>query len=424
MRYNKATEKEIISLREAHGIGERLGEQLCETDGRIYSLDQFPVSDELANQITPDFLPASWAKLWNSKSAKHRLWRMIEASIIEKLKNNPPLATVVLDLHNGERVQFGSREPLPLSELRYGEGDLKSIYWAAFLAWYLPTTSWLDGKTPVGAIATNDWDLPVTTVLVNPTWKGSEVDIILGKGYVDSRAISMDSTEYSPQAVALTAASGRKRFGPRAESALEVLPMKQIHSQSFLAAGYSHRLTYVFLLLCCAGVDYCDGLQKFGYTLGSLLKIVGRFKRGEIPPFVSAVFDVEDPLVRVFRLNTAEFLLNLGSPTKRNASAYNVSAAEFTSEIHAIIFTVQYFAGFCCTLPRGGPPIPDFTAPLWMPNGEKCDTLHDLLRFASTFQPFTCIEEYPCESTDDLLLPPEMTYGLSQAKAIRKMSSV
>ena len=124
MRYNKATEKEIISLREAHGIGERLGEQLCETDGRIYSLDQFPVSDELANQITPDFLPASWAKLWNSKSAKHRLWRMIEASIIEKLKNNPPLATVVLDLHNGERVQFGSREPLPLSELRYGEGDL------------------------------------------------------------------------------------------------------------------------------------------------------------------------------------------------------------------------------------------------------------------------------------------------------------
>ena len=348
---------------------------------------------------------------------------MIETSIIEKLTHNPPLATVVLDLHNGSRVQFGSREPLPMCDLRYGEGDLKSIYWAAFLAWYLPTTSWLEGETPVGAIATNDWDLPVTTVLVKPMWKNSEVDIILGKGYVDSRATSSDSTEYSTASVALTASSGKKRFGPRSLPAIEVLPLRQIHDQSYLSAGYSHRLTYVFLLLCCAGVDYCDGLQKFGYTLSSLLKIVTRFKRGDIEPIVSAVYDTENPIVRIFKLDTAAFLRNLGSPTKRNASAYNVSAADFTSEMHAIIFTVQYFAGFCCTLARGGPPIPDFKAPLWTPHGELCDTLHDILKHSSKFTPFVCIEEHPCDSMAELPVPPEMTYGSSQAKAIRNVQT-
>lgn len=421
-RYKKATDEELTELRLAHSEGRRLDEVLCEADGRVYRDSELPVDDETAMRVGPDSLPGkTWAPLWNSKLAKRKLWSAIETAIADKLRSSPPQFTVVLDTQDGARLQFGSFEPLPFGDSRYGEGDLKAIMWAAFLSAHLPTTGWLGPRTrPVGAIATNDWDLPLTTVLTDPTFNGSEVDILLGKGFVRSDMLGDRlCCPYNAEMVALTAASGRRRFGTLAVQSVEVLPLRQIQDQPFLES-YSHRLTYVFLLLCAAGVDYCDGLQKFGYTLKQLLALVNRFKRRQLQPLLSSVFSESEPLTKAFELDVNGFLAALGPPGKRGASPMNTTVAEFTGEIHAILFTVSYFAGFCARLDRGGPLIPDFTVPIF---GEDLGgSLFDLLRSGPVFLPFLVVEEHPYTDPEQLLLPPTMVYGAKQAAAIACVS--
>ena len=396
-RYRPASDDEREALVADHAAGRRLNEQLSELTGRIYKVADMPCSDEQARKITPDFMPCRWKNAWENVEAKRALWNAIECALIDKARKSKDGDQVfVFRRQSGEHEQFPPGV-LPIPDFAYGEGDTAAIFSAAWCSSYLGEQL----ARPRGLILTNDCDLWLGITLVMTPG----VSILTQKAFVHTEN-SLVSHEYSESTVALTAASARKRWGGDVQGGFELLAADDIYSQPYVAS-IAHRYTWTVLLLCTAGVDYCEGLSRW-WGFKHMSAIEARFRRGEIEPFVTAIFNPARPMVRGLRVNLDGWLAAIGTlPSKKT-----VALAEFNSELHSILFTLRLFASFdAARRPRPGPPIPDFTEELF----PGACTLGDVFQGRGSWDPVIFVETHPL---DTLLHSPKLSYGHTQAAAI------
>ena len=403
-RYRPATEDEIAELTADHNAGRRLDEALSPVTGRIHKTSEMPCSSEEAQQITPDHMPCCWRSAWDSPSAKRALWTAIETCLIDKATGLSSDSIFVFRRQTGERVQVPmSVGPIPQPLSGYGEGDTDSVHAAAWCSNYFGT----EDRPAQGLLFTNDGDVWLNLVLIQSP--GTSILTQRAFCHIDK---STSRHPYTQDTVALTMGSARKKWGSAYESGNEVLDYSGIYNQPHLIS-ISHRYTWVFLLLCCAGVDYCDGLSRW-WGWKHISTVETAFRRGGFPPFVTAIFDKQRPLTRALRVDLNSFVAAIGTlPSKKP-----VNLAEFTKELHSIIFTIRLFAGFdAARRPRAGPPIPDFTDELF-PGAES---LADVFQ-RKDWPPLLYVETHSLQEPDQLLHAPALSYGATQAAAIRALT--
>jgi hypothetical protein len=119
-----------------------------------------------------------------------------------------------------------------------------------------------------------------------------------GGGCLASLRFTFDYNE-----VGLTMAKAKAKFGSTRESAFEILRMPE-----FVEAipSYDRRMVYMMACLGFKGVDYCDGLNRFGFSEAVYRKFFEKCL--VLPRWLETYFRPSDPLRRMVRFYPGRYL--------------------------------------------------------------------------------------------------------------------
>lgn len=262
--------------------------------------------DHGCKAFTADFMEATWPEVWASASAKRMMWELVASLLYDTaMQLGAPNVKYIVDPPAGPILRC-PREDGPLRYSNFGEADLKAALFA---------TEQAVGEVVVYTI---DWDMVVQGVAVMP----SNVVVDLGATWRDGA-----KQYFSKRNAPSTAVRVRERIRP------------------FIFSG-RERLSKAFLLLAAAGVDYCDGLKRFGYREADMVNLLTLSP----PRFLWR----EDGIYH-FDVNTFVKHMRSVKPTRARSS----DIAEFNKEIGRMLFCVLYFAFAGRWEARGGPVLPE-----------------------------------------------------------------
>lgn len=170
-------------------------------------------------------MTSTWPDVWGSAKAKAAMWQLIARCLYAHIRQvAAPGVVYEIDTPSEGILRVPSGET-QVEYSRFGEADLKAALFA---------TERADGET---LIKTIDWDMIVQGIAVMPATVVVEVGNVWTKN---------GQTYYSKRAAPPGAVRAPERFRPS-------------------DVTRSDRLSHAFLCLATAGVDYCDGLKRFGY---------------------------------------------------------------------------------------------------------------------------------------------------------------
>jgi hypothetical protein len=293
--------------------------------------------------ITKEGLNLTWAEAFASSVTKAALWSAVAAALVDHIEQMAaPQTSYVVDPPTGGVYAWPEETPVP--ENNYGEADLKV---AAFLA----------GVSGPAVMETIDWDAVVQgAILFN-----AATVVALGTVFVAG-----GETFFS------------KRKAPAAaERVVEVVRPHGLPGPS--AWGPEHRWSFGLALLAVGGIDYCEGLKRFGYGEARLIRHI--MDHG-VPEF----FTVEgEPRVISFDVALFRDWLMPIAPQR----ARTTSIDELERELHDMVYCTLYLALVDPNRERGGPREMGWT---FFPG---CTDTADALRVRRPLAPVTYVEEWP-----------------------------
>jgi hypothetical protein len=332
----------------------RADERKCPKDGKIYKRDEYPIDDELIDEITMTSLPAKWACVWNNNKGKNKLWSVIIECIkhiIHAAQRTHPGAVYIIDENHGDRwvhpvidadnpnlVENG------MAPLWYGEADLKALHWSLYYEGC--------GLSKVFFI-TNDWDSVLTSLIHD-----AAIDILIATPHT---RVDEPGSPFLYDASRVAARSPKLEWNGRSDRSFEIIHMDVLLKRY---PSMERRYEILMVLFCNGGVDYCDGLSKFGYSERTALSMLDVCNSGKAPKWISFTADPESPGKRRMEFNPAGFvnLMQFCGPRNKSKAWQSASTIAFNKELHDMLFCVTYFAGWDSQACPGGPGVPDYDA--------------------------------------------------------------
>lgn len=251
-------------------------------------------------------LGVKWADAWKTTS-KARMWEVIAASLFDKVLHHAREdVTYIVDAPAGPILSHPDNAAYPVHN--FGEADCKCAMFVKMVGG--------------GVVTTIDWDMVVQGVFLFP--RNTLVDI--GKVWKKGASLAFSKGKALP---------GATRVPEIIEPAL---------------IGAGHRASIGFAMLCMAGVDYCEGLKRFGFRQTAMAQLI---LANEVPPFF--VIANAPPMTATLSVNDLVGWLTavpLYRPREKSILALN-------SEFQLIFFCALYFAGFDKMAIRGGPTVQD-----------------------------------------------------------------
>lgn len=323
-----------------------------QVDGRNYTRGTEPVQSDLVQKITADSIPAPWPRLWNSAGGKAKLWEVIADCIRDKvLRFAAPNTQYVIDPPRGPVWSY----PAGIEKNHnYGEADSKCAEAALEIASASPHYTVV--------VKTIDWDMLVSGLYFPPN-----VIVSIGVVYVDGEN---EVVAYSKQ-----------KAPSSAHRVAEIVQPGRLSETNPATAS--------FWLLAAVGVDYCDGLKRFGWKEGPMLEMLPHVLA---EPFIS----VENPIgggARRAVLDVKTLQKHLEATQRRvtrGARATNNSLADFQKELDRIWYCTLYYAGFDPQRDRGGPLLQDNQ---WF--NPECSGIDELQNAAMPCVTVSYTENYP-----------------------------
>lgn len=245
----------------------------------------------------------TWLEIWSSSSGKSTMWRLLAECLYDHIRQKgAPDVAYVIDPPTGG-VLHCPRDPSGVARYsNYGEADMKAALFANEQA---------RGLTLVKTI---DWDMIVQGVAV------MSPNVFVDIGTVWEK----DAQKYfSKKAAPAGAARVTEYIQPNAVTSNE-------------------RLSQAFLMLCAAGVDYCDGLKRFGYGERNMVQLLAA--QGE--PFITVLDDV-------YTFDVNAFKRRLAAVTPARARCKD--REELNAEMQRMWWCILYFVFVGRNRTRGGP---------------------------------------------------------------------
>lgn len=322
-------------------------------DGRIFKRHETPIDDDEVALITEDSMPATWIRVLNSPKGKSKLWfALIESlkRVIAENNENYPDTVFVIDGCDNQRW-MSVPEHLKhdnisecMTPLTYGEGDLKFLHWAIFLEHMK--------QTPVLQVSV-DWDTIIAATLYN-----TSIHALVSIIYVaptDSGTFLYDATRV---ASTLTSTTARTWIQPK--EAYEIIDIGVIVKRH---PDIVKRYELYMLMLCNGGVDYCDGVARFGFTESTILPLLTKFHADPttMPKWLQIGISRKNPFQRILSVDAGKFvqMLMMQGPYFKS-KAMKASTSEFNREFRNMLWCLCYAGGWDFLRKPGGPGIPDY----------------------------------------------------------------
>lgn len=251
----------------------------------------------------------TWLEVWASSNGKANMWRLLAECLYDLIRQvGAPDVAYVIDPPSGDILHCPRN---PLAQRRYsnfGEADMKAALFANEQA---------KGKT---LIKTIDWDMIVQGVAV------LSADVYVDVGSVWEK----DNIRFY----------SRKKAPANAKRVTEYICPNIVTAND--------RLSQAFLMLCAAGVDYCDGLKRFGYGERNMVALLG----GAGDAFITVSNGVY-----TFNVNAFKARLSPVKPSRVRCT----DVEELNKEMRRMWYCLLYFAFVGRNEDRGGPIWPDTT---------------------------------------------------------------
>ena len=293
--------------------------------------------------ITPDVMSVTWGQAFASSATKAAVWNAVAISLVDHIKQMAaPGVSYVVDPPVGDLYAWPHDTPTPNNH--YGEADLKV---AAYLA----------ERTEPAVMETIDWDAVVQGAMI---FNAATV-VALGAVFKDGGSIFYSA----------------RKAPPDAERVVEVVRPHGLPGP--VAWAPEHRWSFGFALLAVGGIDYCEGLKRFGYTEGRLIRHI---TENGVPQFFTVT---DSPRVISFDVELFRDWLLPVTPQRARTTAI----CDLEREMHDLLYCTLYLALVDPNRPRGGPKEMDWT---FFPNAS--DSV-DALRVRQPLDPITYTEEYP-----------------------------
>ena len=228
---------------------------------------------------------------------------------------------------------------------RYGEADLK----AAIVVKQSPGPA---------LMYTIDWDAVIQGAIVFPGAAVVHIGTVWAHagGVAFTRRSAPAGAVQTPELVRPAALPGPTAWQPR------------------------NRWSYGMALLAIGGVDYCNGLKRFGYREAVM---IGHLATAGVPAFFHVTED--NPRVVTFSVSTfVDWLLPVTPKAPRSKCIKDLEA-----EMKNMLYSVLYMALVDPCRPRGGPAEIDVN---FFPG---CDTVHDALRVRRPLPDIAYTESHP-----------------------------
>jgi hypothetical protein len=304
------------------------GEYKCPISGVIYPWKERPIEDSYVDLIEYDRpLPAPWARIWNNRKGKIRLWdcfaEAIKRVVRDGKRTNAKTEYIIHDCHGKvwtypEGIPGAEADMDPPSS--YGEGDLKAIIWSLYYARFSDRV----------LLVTIDWDMPLMLAV-----HAAPIDVKISDVYVS--VSEKEPFEFDPDRVKMTAKGAGDVFGSRSIRAAEIIDVMSIMD----GVSYDRRLMFLMAAIGFGGVDYNDGLAPFGYTLSVYKTVFSTLSSA--PKWLVSVFNKKHPTRRKIRFFPGEYLefLRRGTPNAPKRGLH-----ELNEEVTRMLYVVTYAALF------------------------------------------------------------------------------
>lgn len=308
-------------------------------DGKIYKPNTQPITKEQFVQLTDTHLPTridkngleipvTYTQIFNSPAGKIKIFKIMCRLLCETITSyalpNYKYCVYLPDSFKADLFTVPESYASEVLVTGFGEADNKiSEYIRSYANPRYPDTledyqtcrveyPLIPFKT---VVHTGDWDIAIQiTALFGP-----HVSVVFPKKVYYIK--TTDKFTYT-----------RPKSGP-----------VKVYTERFKCKNPS--ITTAYLMMCCRGVDYCKGLQTFG------------FRTDDIIPYIKGDITIPD-IVKIYgnAPRTISLDVNMLLTILRGVgikSARTKSPLIFEEEIQDILFCVAYFCGF--DSPIGGP---------------------------------------------------------------------
>jgi hypothetical protein len=298
--------------------------------------------------ITARATSLSWQQAFGARESKNKMWSVLAQCLHEHVMQvASPGVAYVIDPPSGQRLAW----PLhtTLAPNNYGEADLKAAAVVASCS----------GPT---MFCTIDWDAVVQGALLFPP----AAVVNVGRVYKHGNEITFS-----------------KRTAPAGSVAVPEL-VRPAGLPGHTAWSPQCRWSYTFALMCIGGIDYCEGLKRFGYREKVLTSHLGAHGVPEFFTVDGSPREIEFD-VALFR----DWLLPVVPYRPRSKCARDLS-----NELVKIVWCVLYLALVDSQRPRAGPAI--ITVDLF----PGCETLHDAMRVRQPLPHLAYTEQFGLTNAD------------------------
>lgn len=315
--------------------------------GRNYKKGTEPASEYAVRTMTTTRMTTPWLNMYNSHEGKSKLNKLIVMAMINYISRHALMSRQYIINKQDNTVWEYPKSPLP--HPTYGEAEMKCIFYAhmSHLLLY-PSHSHL--------ITTTDWDAILTESIRPPR----HIFIQTKASYLQDGKITYTKPSSS---------KGVKKIH-------EIYQPSTINTQC--------RYSYVFLMLCLKGQDYCKGgLVSYGFWVKEIHTLIKTYT-----PFIT-ITTTDDVMTATF--DTTSFFNDLRNLKHRKPRG-DKSVKDFNNQMSDIWYTFLYFAGFDAGASRGGPTW-EYTTN-WTPGA---DSIEEALLLKS-YPTITYTEQCPARS--------------------------
>jgi len=315
--------------------GPVVGEILAE-DGRLYKYDQRPISADEVRQITIDYVPGSWERVWNSKEGKKKMWDVIAIALedfLNRLAHKSAIFIIDTQRDGKKYIPAAWREKDINNNCNWGEADQKVMQYSLVHK---------KDFSPV-LISTIDFDMPLQC-LVHDTR-----DIYIRIGYVYSTPD--ESHTFYSKGMANKVYLANKMNMERPRRCMELINCSTLVNKF---PSRAHRLEGLFWCFSAGGGDYTKGLCSYGLNTAKCLQLLLNIQNPKNKSFIKEGYlDEETPMSRCVQIDInlmIRRMISLG-PTRIRKKCIK----EFNMELQKLFFCVLYFIGWDPRRTRGGP---------------------------------------------------------------------
>ena len=308
----------------------RPGYVISEEDGREHKENEQPMTEEeIANMHINGPPGGSWVRAMKSKKSKQRTWELMADVLRDKMGKQYPHILCLFGYQDGTI----KTDPVGIDvdmvhkyHDRWGEADQRILHMALLLK---------ETYAKV-LISTNDNDMNLQVLSFDTQ------NIVIRQ--LDYYTIEhYEDEQYYSKAVAKNA----MKVANIDSTIIRLFQVVDCTKLMQMYPDWNMRLSVQFMAFAINGVDYCQGLGKFGVPPAVCLNIIYGLRKKKLCPFVTIT---GQRLTRVITLHVNDYLTavvknDYKKVTKKNRLIYDDIDA-YSTYIQRIMFCLIYFSGF------------------------------------------------------------------------------